>query len=148
MRGSSGAPNEIEIKIPAGVKTGSRVRVRGQGSRSVRGSGDLYLIINVKPDTTYERKDDDLYADLKVDCFTAMLGGEAVAPTLAGSVVVKIPAGTSSGKQIRLRHRGMPKLSSASEKGDLYLRVMVTVPTQLSDEQRRQIEKIAPTITR
>ncbi len=135
---------EIEVKIPAGVKTGSKVRVRGQGARNSRGeAGDLYLIVEVAPDATYERRDDDLHCEIKVDAFTAMLGGEVKAPTLGGDVVVKVPAGTSSGSRIRLRGKGMPRLSAKGEHGDLYLRVMITVPTDLTEDERRALQKMA-----
>ncbi|MFC1465740.1 MAG: DnaJ C-terminal domain-containing protein [Candidatus Brachytrichaceae bacterium NZ_4S206] len=139
----SGQP-DLEVKIPPGVKTGSRVRVRGQGGKNARGqAGDLYLVIEVKPHPIYERKDDDLYRDVQVDAFTAMLGGEVQVDTLAGPIVVKVPAGTSSGKLIRVRGRGMPKLNKPGEYGDLYLRVSITVPTDLTDAEREQLAKIA-----
>ena len=132
------------MTIPAGVKTGSKVRMKGQGMRNAKGqTSDLYLVIEVAPYTTYERQDDDLYRDVKVDAFTAILGGEITVQTLGGNVVVTIPPGTSSGKRIRLRGKGMPKLNPKGEYGDLYLRVMVTVPRELSDEDRRALEKIA-----
>jgi curved DNA-binding protein len=135
---------DIEVSIPAGVKTGSKVRMRGQGPRNARGqSGDLYLVIEVAPDATYERKEDDLYRDAKVNAFTAMLGGEVAVSTLSGNVVVTVPAGTSSGRRIRLRGRGMPKLGANGQYGDLYLRVMVTVPAEISAEDRKALEKIA-----
>lgn len=135
---------EIEVAIPPGVRTGSRVRVRGQGARSARSqTGDLYLVVNVLPDPVYERKDDDLYRSQNVDAFTAMLGGEVTAETLGGSLAVRIPAGTSSGKLVRLRGKGMPRLQSQGESGDLYLRVQITVPQSLSEEDRRTLEKMA-----
>jgi curved DNA-binding protein len=134
---------DIEVTIPAGVKTDSRVRVRGQGIKNARGQGDLYLVIEVLPNATYERKDDDLYRDIQVDAFKAMLGGEQTIDTLGGSLVIKIPPGTSSGKLIRLRGRGIPKLSAKGESGDLYLRVMVNVPSKLDDGDREALEKIA-----
>lgn len=134
---------DLEVKIPRGVKTGSKVRVRGQGGKNSRGqAGDLYLVVEVQSHPDYERKEDDLYRDVSVDAFTAMLGGEASVETLAGTIAVKIPAGTSSGRRIRLRGRGMPKLNS-DEFGDLYLRVMVSVPHDLADDERHQIEKMA-----
>ncbi len=135
---------EIEVTIPAGVKTGSKVRMRGQGVRNQKGqAGDLYLVIEVEPDPTYERRDDDLYRDMKVDAFTAMLGGEAQVQTLAGNMVVKVPPGTSSGARIRLRGKGMPRLSAKGEYGDLYLRVMVTVPKELTEDERQALQHIA-----
>lgn len=135
---------DLEVKIPRGVKTGSKVRVRGQGGKNSRGqAGDLYLVLDVRPNAIYERKDDDLYRDLPVDAFTAMLGGEASVETLAGTVAVKIPAGTGSGKLIRLRGRGMPKLNTMDEYGDLYLRVMVNVPYDLNEHEKAEVEKMA-----
>ena len=135
---------EIEVTIPAGVKTGSKVRMRGQGMRNQKGqASDLYLVIDVEPDPTYERRDDDLYRDMKVDAFTAMLGGETQVQTLAGNMVVKVPPGTSSGARIRLRGKGMPRLSAKGEYGDLYLRVMVTVPKELTEDERQALQRIA-----
>ena len=135
---------DIEVSIPAGVKTGSKVRMRGQGVRNQRGqAGDLYLVVEVAPDKTYERQEDDLYRDQRVNAFTAMLGGEVSVETLSGNVVVTIPAGTSSGKKIRLRGKGMPKLNAKGQFGDMYLRVMVTVPRDINDEDRKALEKIA-----
>jgi curved DNA-binding protein len=134
----------IEVKIPRGVKTGSRIRVRGQGGKNARGqAGDLYLVVEVKAHPVYERKEDDLYRDIQVNAFTAMLGGETIVDTLAGPVAVKIPAGTSSGTMIRLRGRGMPKLNKPDECGDLYLRVMLTVPTDLTENEKKKLAEIA-----
>jgi len=135
---------DIEVTIPAGVKTGSKVRVKGQGGRNTRGqAGDLFLVIEVAHDDTYERTDDDLSCDIKVDAFTAMLGGEVTVQTLGGSVVLTMPAGTSTGKKLRLRGKGMPKLGAKGEFGDLYLKVQVTVPRELRAEDREVLEKIA-----
>ena len=138
------AGQEIEVSIPAGVKTGSRVRVRGQAARGARGqTGDLYMVITVLPDPVYERKEDDLYRTLMVDVFTAILGGEVTAETLAGNFVVRVPAGTSSGKLVRLRGKGMPKLEPKGEHGDQYLRVQISVPATITDEDRKALEKMA-----
>jgi len=138
----SGQPT-IEVKIPRGVKTGSRIRVRGQGGKNARGqAGDLYLVVEVKPHPIYERREDDLYRDIQVNAFTAMLGGEIVVDTLAGPIAVKVPPGTSSGTLIRLRGRGMPKLNKPDEYGDLYLRVMLTVPTDLTENEKKQLAEI------
>lgn len=135
---------DIEVTIPAGVKTGSKVRVKGQGARNARGqAGDLFLAIEVAQDAAYERSDDDLSREVKVDAFTAMLGGEVTVQTLGGNVVVTVPAGTSSGKKLRLRGKGMPKLASKGEYGDLYLRIMLTVPRELQPEDHTALEKIA-----
>jgi curved DNA-binding protein len=135
---------DLEIKIPRGAKTGTKVRVKGQGGKNSKGqAGDLYLVIQVKPHTIYEVKGEDIYRDVNVSAFVAMLGGEQNVETLDGNIVVKIPAGTGSGKLIRLRGRGMKKLNAINEHGDLYLRVMVNVPYDLSDDERGQIEMMA-----
>ncbi|MFN3705432.1 MAG: DnaJ C-terminal domain-containing protein [Thermoflexales bacterium] len=131
--------SDVEVKIPPGVNTGTRIRVRGQGP----GGGDVYLVVQVKPHPIFERKDSDLYRDLAVHAFIAMLGGEVMVDTLSGPIVVKIPAGTSSGKLIRLKGRGMPKLNAPNEFGDLYLRVAINVPSDLSQEEKQQIEQMA-----
>ncbi len=135
---------EIEVTIPAGVKTGSKVRVKGQGGRNSRGqAGDLFLAIEVAADDTYELNGDDLTREVKVDAFTAMLGGEVTVQTLGGNVVVTMPPGTSSGKKLRLRGKGMPKLGAKGEFGDLYLKMGVTVPRELLPEDRVLLETIA-----
>jgi len=132
-----------EVNIPAGVKTGSKVRVRGQGAKTAQGeAGDLYLTVKVMEMTPYERKDDDLYRDVDVNVFAALIGGEVNVETLAGEMAVKIPAGTSSGKLVRLRGKGMPKLGAKDEHGDLYLRVNILVPKHISEEDRWTLEQI------
>ena len=118
--------------------------LKGQGGRNGRGqAGDLFLVVEVKAHAVYEVKGDDLYRDVPVNAFTAILGGEQTVDTLIGNVVVKIPAGTSSGKPVRLRGRGMPKLNALNEFGDLYLKVMISVPYDLAPEERAAIEAMA-----
>lgn len=138
--------NDIEVKIPRGVKTGSKVRVKGQGANNGRGTaGDLFLVIQVRDNPIYERKEDDLHRDLHISVFKALLGGEQAVETMNGNFAVKVPPGTSSGRLIRLRGKGMPKLSTSAEFGDLYLRVMVDVPANLSlsNEERAMLETLA-----
>jgi curved DNA-binding protein len=133
----------LEVKIPAGVKTGSRVRMAGEGLPGGKSGqhGDLYLRINVLPHPTFERRDDDLYCEVPVDLFTALLGGEARVPTLSGPLVLRIPAGTQSGRTFRLAGQGMPKLRKASERGDLYARVRVMLPEKLSDREQKLVRE-------
>ena len=102
----------LEIKIPAGVKTGSKVRMAGEGLPSGRGGprGDIYLIIKVLPHPTFERRGDDLHCEVPVDLFAALLGGEVRVPTLTGPVALRIPAGTQAGRTFRLGGQGLPKL--------------------------------------
>jgi curved DNA-binding protein len=134
----------MEVKIPPGAKTGTRVRMRGEGGSGVSGgqSGDLYLKVRVARDPRFERKGDSLYVTVPVDLYTAVLGGEVRVPTLAGDVNLKIPAGSQNGQTFRLRGKGMPKLRQPAEHGDLYARLDVSVPTKLTPKQRELFEQL------
>ncbi len=129
----------IEVRIPRGIDTGKRIRVRGKGLPGVAGGepGDLYLKVEVLPHPTFERRGDDLYVKVPVDLYTAVLGGEVKVPTMTGHVMLKIPPGTQNGKIFRLRGLGMPKLRNPDERGDLYAEVVVQIPTSLTPEERR-----------
>jgi curved DNA-binding protein len=129
----------FEVRIPAGVKTGSKVRAAGAGPEGL----DLYLIVEVADDPRFEREGDDLHTTTTVDVFTALLGGEAEVETLSGKVTLKIPAGTQPEQVFRLAGRGMPRLKSAQMKGDLFVRVKVRVPKQLSPKQKSLLEEAA-----
>ncbi len=133
------------IRIQAGVKEGTRIRVAGEGEPGYANgpSGDLFLVVSIKPNPNFERQEDDLYTDLKVALYTAALGGEVHVPTLAGDVKLRIPAGTQSGKTIRINGRGMPRLHQPEQKGDLYARVLIQIPTSLSEEERSLFERLA-----
>jgi curved DNA-binding protein len=134
----------LEVKIPAGAKSGTRVRVRGEGSSGAAGgqAGDLYLRVKVAGDPRFERKGDDLHTTVQTDLYTAVLGGEVRAPTLAGDVKLKIPAGSQNGQIFRLRGKGMPRLRHTSEHGDLYVRLDVRLPAKLTPEQQRLFEQL------
>ncbi|MCY3796465.1 MAG: DnaJ domain-containing protein [Chloroflexi bacterium] len=135
---------DITVRIPRGAATGAKVRLAGEGQPGYKGgaNGHLYLVVQVAKDPSFERRDDDLYVDVKVDAVTAMLGGEVEVPTLARPVRTRIRAGTQSGQKLRLTGKGMPKLRKRNEFGDLYARVMITVPTQLDAEQRKRAEAL------
>ena len=137
----------VRVSIPAGAKTGTKVRLAGEGEPSFNGGqpGDLYLIVEVEPDARFERDGDDLITDVKVDLFAALLGGEAEVPTLGRAITLKIPAGTQSGRKFRLGGKGMPVLGQKDKHGDLYARVLVTVPEHLSDAQRELVEQLRAT---
>lgn len=130
-------PRKLEVKIPAGVKTGSRVRIAGGGEPGIMGGekGDLYLLITVQPHHALELKGDDLYTDVDVPLDAAVLGGEAEVATLKGKVALKIPAETQNGKVFRLSGLGMSHLGD-SAKGDLYARVRVFLPQSLTEKER------------
>jgi curved DNA-binding protein len=127
----------VTVRIPAGVKTGSKVRAAGAGPEGA----DVYLKISVEQDVNFERKDDDLYTNARIDVFTALLGGEAEVQTLGAKIRVTIPPGTQPEQLIRLSGRGMPKVKSPETKGDLYVRVKVQVSKTLSDRQRELLEQ-------
>lgn len=133
----------IEVKIPKGVGSGSRIRLAGQGEPT-RGSahGDLYLIVKMRPHPRFERKDSDLYIDVLVHYTTAALGGEVEVPTLTGKASMKVPAGISSGQTFRLGGQGMPHLRGTA-RGDLYARVKITVPKTLTERERELLTELA-----
>jgi len=127
----------LEVKVPAGVRTGSRVRLAGKGARG----GDLYLIVSVKPHSTFERSGDDLYVGVSVPLAVAMLGGEVQVPNLKGKVALKIPPETQNGRTFRLAGQGMPHLGKSS-RGDLMARVRVVLPDKLSSEEKELFKKL------
>jgi len=135
----------LEVKIPPGVDTGSRVRISGKGGLGVGGGqrGDLYLRISVLPHKVFKRKGDDLYCEVPVDLYTAVLGGEVPVPTLKGQAMLKIPPETQSGKRFRLRGLGMPNLKNPEKKGDLYAEVKVVLPRGLSRREKELFEQLA-----
>jgi curved DNA-binding protein len=141
---SLGGPRRrVEVKIPPGVRDGSRVRVAGEGGRGAGGRrGDLYLRVRVAPDPTFERKGDDLQTTLRAPLTAAVLGGEAQVPTLEGSVGIKIPAGTPAGQVFRLRGQGLPKLGAPGERGDLLATLAVELPRTLTARQRELFEEL------
>ena len=134
----------IEVQIPRGAASGTKVRVYGEGHPGIGGgpAGHLYLVVHVAADSQFERKDDDILVDIKVDAFTAMLGGEVEVPTMTRPVRMKIRPGTQSGQKLRLAGKGMPKLRRDHAFGDLYARVMVTVPHPLDAVQTELAEAL------
>ena len=144
----NGQARTVDVRIPAGVGDGSRVRVAGEGEHGTGGahSGDLYLRIRLAPHLVFERKGRDLYVKVPLPVTTAVLGGEAEVPTLSGkSARLRIPPLTQNGQVFRLKGYGMPAVGKAedNEKGDLYARVEVQLPTQLDDEERQHYEALA-----
>jgi len=134
----------LEVKIPPGVKTGSRVRVAGKGEPGYAGgaSGDLYLMTSVKPHHLFERKGDDLYVEAAVPLTVAILGGEVMVPALKGKLALKIPPETQNGRTFCLARQGMPHLGNSS-RGDLLAKVNIVLPTKLSEEEKRLFERLS-----
>ncbi len=134
----------FEVKIPAGSKTGTRVRMTGHGGQGVAGgqAGDLHLVVEVTPDPRFERKGNDLHTTVSADLYTLVLGGEVRVPTLTGDVVLTVPEGTQSGRTFRLRGKGMPHLRKPTQHGDIYAKVEVRLPKRLTPKQRELFEEL------
>jgi DnaJ-class molecular chaperone len=141
-----GQSRNVEVRIPAGVIDGSRVRVPGEGERGTGagGSGDLYLRVKLRPHPQFERKGRDLYVKVRVPVTTAVLGGEVDVPTLAGKPLrLKVPMATQGGQVFRLRTHGLPTTSKDGQPGDLFATVDINVPQILSPEERTHYEALA-----
>jgi curved DNA-binding protein len=146
MRAADGKTRRLEVKIPPGVRTGSRVRVSGQGGPGQAGgpSGDLYLVVTVAPDPRFERRGDDLQTEVRAPLETLLLGGEARVATPDGrTLALSIPPGTQDGRMFRLRGQGMPRLGAANVRGDLHAEVHAQLPERLTGKQRELIEEFA-----
>ena len=143
MQGASGHARRLEVKIPPGVDTGSRVRIAGAGEPAHRGSpaGDLYLIITVEAHPRFRRQGADLHADVPVPLATAVLGGEVEVPTLKGRVALRIPPETQNGQVFRMAGQGMPRLRDRG-RGDLFAKALVQLPTRLTPEERALFERL------
>jgi DnaJ-class molecular chaperone len=140
-----GHARTVDVRIPAGVGDGSRVRVAGEGEQGGNGgqAGDLYLRIRQTPHARFERKGRDLYTRVSIPLTTAVLGGEAEVPTLSGkSLRLKIPPTTQIGQTFRLKGHGMPVTGKPEEHGDLYATVDVQLPRELTAEQRKHFEAL------
>ncbi|GCE16051.1 DnaJ C-terminal domain-containing protein [Tengunoibacter tsumagoiensis] len=139
-----GSKRRLEVKIPAGVDEGSRIRIAGQGFAGTAGNGDLYLLVHLLPDEHFVREGTTLHERIDVPLTTAMLGGEVAVPTPDGRrLMLRIPPGTANGRSFRLRGKGMPQLGKAEVRGDLYADVSVQLPTQLTQQQRQLFEAFA-----
>ncbi len=136
--------NTVNVRIPAGVGTGSKLRSSGKGEAGQMGgqSGDLYIVIHVKEHELFERHDHDLFCEVPIKFTLAALGGSINVPTLFGKGSLKIPSGTQTGTTFRLRGQGMPHLRGNS-KGDLLIRVQVEVPKKLNSGQKAKLEEFA-----
>ena len=133
----------LEVKIPPGVKNGSRVRIAGKGQPGYGGpNGDLYLVVSVKPHRLFERRGDDLYVEVPVPLTVAVLGGEVQVPTLKGKLALKIPAETQNGRAFRLKGQGMPHLGNSSQ-GDMLAKVNIILPTKLSPQEKELFRRLS-----
>ncbi len=142
--GRTAKNTKLNVRIPPGVDTGSRLRSVGNGEAGMAGgqAGDLYIVISVKEHEIFERQGDDLFCEIPIKFTLATLGGTIEVPTLSGKASLKIPAATQSGTTFRLKSKGMPSLRGGHP-GDQLVRVHVEVPTNLSSEQRKKLEEFA-----
>lgn len=139
-----GGPKTLEITVPAGVREGAKLRLSGQGNPSSSGgeSGDLFLRISYKPDDRFKVDGKDLRTEVYIAAWEGALGAKINAPTLEGEVELTIPPGTSSGRNFRLKGKGM---GAPKDRGDLYVKIMIKVPSELTDSERELWQKIAET---
>ena len=143
-RGLVGKNVKIEVKVPPGIDSGQRLRVRDQGEAGLQGApnGDLYVRVNIKDHPVFQRQESEVVCEVGISYSTAVLGGEVSVPTLDGSVIMKIPAGTPSGKVFRMRNRGIQVLGT-TRRGDQHTRVFIDVPKKVSEERKQLLEKLA-----
>jgi curved DNA-binding protein len=134
---------KIEVTIPPGSRTGTKVRVSGLGEAGAQKTGDLFLVINIEPDPRFKLKKDDLYTRVSVDLYTAVLGGEVEVPTLSGNVVLTIPSGSQPDQSFRVKGRGLPILRNNKKHGDLYVRLDIDLPRDLNPRERKLFEELA-----
>lgn len=134
---------KIAVKVPDGVETGSRLKITGAGEPGPKGGepGDLYIVLHVKEHSIFQRQGDDLLCEMPITIIAASLGEDIEVPTLDGRIKLKIPAGTQSGKVFKVRGKGMPNIHGYG-RGDLYIRVIVEVPTHLRSEERKILEDL------
>jgi DnaJ-class molecular chaperone len=141
--GDHGDQRRIEVKIPPGVDNGSRVRIAGEGRAGFNGQrGDLFLVVTVRPDSRFERKNDDLYVDVETPLTLPVLGGEVEVKGIDKKVALKVPAGTQNGQTFRLGGLGMPRLGAPSTRGDLYGRIKVRLPKTIDNEMQTLFEQL------
>lgn len=143
-QGRTEGQQTINVRIPPGIDEGTRLRLSGEGEAGISGGppGDLYVVIGIKPHALFRRDGANVHCEVPVTMVQASLGAEIEAPTLEGRVKLKIPAGTQSGKILRLRGKGVPTLRS-SARGDQMLHIFVETPTRLSSRQREILESFA-----
>ncbi len=136
----------LSIKIPSGIDNGDRIRLSGEGAAGTHGgpAGDLYVQVSVKPHKIFTREAKDLYCEIPISLITATLGGEIEVPTLDGIVKLKVPAETQTGRSFKLKGKGVPGVRHAT-RGDLYCKVNIEIPVNLTDEQKSLLQKLDAT---
>ena len=136
---------KLNLKLKPGIADGQILRMKEKGGPGMNGgpSGDLFITVHIHKHPRFERKGDDLYFDQPVDAFTAILGGKTTVQAIDKSIKLNIPEGTDSEKIFRLKEMGMPKYSDPHQRGDSYVKVLITVPKNLSENDKEILRKIA-----
>lgn len=136
---------KLRFKLKPGVEDGQVLKLKGKGAKGINGGapGDIYLTVHVMPHPHYTRKGNDLYCDIQVDVYTAILGGQALVRTLSGALKINVGKGTANGKVLRLKGMGMPKYGAVNEFGDLYAKVNVQLPETLSEREIELFKELA-----
>jgi len=136
---------KIKVTIPAGVRDGQILRVKGKGGKGTGGqqSGHLYMKVTIRKDPIFVRKGNDLHCDVKVPLYTAVLGGKRAIKSMKGTLNITIPKESQNGKVLRLKKLGMPVFGKKDEYGDLYVRIIIEIPQKLSEEERSLFKKLA-----
>jgi curved DNA-binding protein len=144
LQSQDGKLRTINVKIPKGIKDSGKIRVTGEGGKSGAGgaSGDLYLLIEISPHHFFTRKEDNLYCEIPVTVKEAIFGAAIDVPTFAGPVSVKLPAGTQSGRTLRLKGKGMPQIKSV-DFGDLYAKIKIVIPENMTAQQKKHLEEFS-----
>jgi curved DNA-binding protein len=137
-----GQQRDLTVRVPAGIHSGKKLRVKGKGHRGPGGNGDLLLTVQVSADERFERDGDDLHTSARVQASDLLLGGTATVETLAGERRLKVKAGTASGTRLRIRGAGAPVLGKSDNHGDLYVRLEVVPPEELDEDQRAAAEAL------
>jgi molecular chaperone DnaJ len=139
---------KLTVKIPAGIATGQRLRLSGEGEGGALGgpAGDLYVVIHVQDHPFFQREGNDLFCEIPISFPTLALGGEITIPTLEGSEPFKVPDGTQTGTTFRLRGRGMPDVTGRESRGDLHVTVKAVTPKKLTREQKKLLDQLAATL--
>lgn len=136
--------SRLNIKLKPGLYDGQIIRLKGKGTQGSNGvNGDLLITIQLTPTPGFELKGKDIYTDAKIDLYTAVLGGKANIPTMGASIAMKIPEGTDSGKVFRIKGKGMPDYNDPAVAGDLYVKILIHIPTNLSDKEKELFKQLA-----
>jgi molecular chaperone DnaJ len=147
IRNSNEETTKLMVTVPAGVKSGQRLKLRGEGDGGGNGgtAGDLYVIINIQEHSLFTRENHDCHLDLPISFTDAILGAQVEIPTLTGKAALRIPAGAHSGQVLRLKGKGFPKVGGFGA-GDMLVKILIDVPEHLTNDQRDLVEKLAKTL--